>query len=229
LARSRALRFRAGGSAGELEALVERPPDATCGFVLAHGAGAGMRHPFLEAIAGRLAACRIATFRYQFPYMERGSRRPDPPRVLVASVRAAVAEAREALPGLPLLAGGKSLGGRMTSLACAEQALPAVSALVFLGFPLHAAGRPSAERGAHLQQVPLPMLFLQGGRDRLADLSLLRPLCARLGERAQLWVLEEGDHSFRVPKRAGLAESEVLNRLAERIAGFAAGVAAASP
>lgn len=196
-------------------------------FVLAHGAGAGMRHPFMESIAERLAARGVATLRYQFPYMEQGRRRPDPPPVLAATVRSAIAFARELGDDLPMLAGGKSMGGRMTSTAAAkgvagasEAADPAfdgVRGLVFMGFPLHAAGKPSAERGEHLTAVRLPMLFLQGSRDRLGDLELLRPLCRRLGGRSTLHVVEGADHSFRLPKTSGRADGEVLDELAVKV------------
>lgn len=194
-------------------------------FVLAHGAGAGMRHPFMESIAERLAARGVATLRYQFPYMEQGRRRPDLPPVLAATVRSAIAFARELGGDLPMLAGGKSMGGRMTSAAAAkgsvagaseatDPAFDGVRGLVFLGFPLHASGKPSAERGEHLTAVRLPMLFLQGSRDRLGDLELLRPLCRRLGGRSTLHVVEGADHSFHMPKTAGRTDGEVLDELA---------------
>ena len=164
------------GESSTVSALLQHPPDATCCYVLAHGAGAGMTHPFMQAVADGLARRGIATLRYQFPYMERGSKRPDAPALAHATVRAAVAEAAQRLPGLPLLAGGKSFGGRMTSQAQAASPLPGVRGLVFLGFPLHPAGKPAVERGQHLLQVTCPMLFLQGTRDELAHLDLLRPL-----------------------------------------------------
>ena len=189
-------------------------------LVLAHGAGAGMQHPFMEELCSRLAAHRIASFRYQFPYMERGKRRPDPPAVLIATVSAAVRAAAERLPGLPLFAGGKSMGGRMTSRAAAEKGLPEVRGIVFAGFPLHAAGRPGTERGDHLANVGAPMLFLQGTRDKLADLSLLEPICAELGERARLHVVEGADHSFHVLKRSGRDNGGVLDELAAVIASW---------
>src|SRR5690242_15387531 len=181
---------------GDVSGLLLRPEDARLIYVLAHGAGAGMRHPFLEAIAQRLAERDIATLRYQFPYMERRSRRPDPPAVAAAAVRAAVVEAARAAPGVPLLAGGKSFGGRMTSTAQAEEPLPGVRGLVFLGFPLHPPGRPSDQRAEHLAKVQIPMLFLQGDRDQFADLKLLKPVVKGLGERATLHLVEGGDHSF---------------------------------
>ena len=190
------------------------PAGARALFVFAHGAGAGMRHPFMEGTALRLAGQGVATMRYQFPYMDRGSRRPDPPSVLISTVRAAVETARRSELQLPLIAGGKSMGGRMTSLAAAEEPLPGVRGLVFMGFPLHAAGRPSSDRGAHLAGVQLPMLFLQGTRDKLADLELLRPVCSELAERARLHVIDEADHSFHVPKRSGRSDSDILDELA---------------
>ncbi len=210
-------RFLATRSSGEVGALLLRPTRARRLLVLGHGAGAGMRHPFLEEVAERLARQGIATFRYQFPYMEQKSTRPDPHPILLGTVRAAVAAATEAVGGLPLLAGGKSMGGRMTSLAAADAPLPGVRGIVFFGFPLHAAGRPSAERGEHLVRVTVPMLFLQGTRDRLADLQLLRPLCRRLGARAALHEIKEGDHSFHVPKRSGRRDGEVLEELARAV------------
>src|SRR6266576_5416956 len=164
------------GERGDVSGLLLRPDGARLLYVLAHGAGAGMRHPFLESIAQRLADRSVATLRYQFPYMERRASRPDPPAVAAATVRAAVAEAARVAPGLPLVAGGKSFGGRMTSTAQAEAPLPGVRGLVFLGFPLHPPGRPDDKRAVHLAQVRIPMLFLQGDRDEFADLKLLRPM-----------------------------------------------------
>jgi hypothetical protein len=207
------LRVAVGERVGPVSALLLRPPRARLLYVLAHGAGAGMRHPFLESIAQRLAARGIATLRYQFPYMEQGARRPDPPAVAQATVRAAVEEAARAAPGLPLIAGGKSFGGRMTSAAQATQPLEGVRGLVFLGFPLHPPGRPGDARAAHLVDVRVPMLFFQGTRDEFADLTLLRPLVKRLGERAALHLVEGGDHSFHVLKRSGRTDAEVLEEL----------------
>ncbi len=221
----RELSVHVGERSGEVSALLLRPPDARAVFVLAHGAGAGMRHAFMEAISERLAARRIATFRYQFPYTEREGRRPDPQPVLLATVRAAATAAREHCPDLPLLAGGKSMGGRMTSLAAAAGKLSELRGLVFLGFPLHPAGKPGSARADHLDEVSLPMLFLQGTRDRLAGLDLLRPVCSRLGARATLWIVEGGDHSFHVLKRSGRSDAELLDELADQTAAFAAGVA----
>jgi hypothetical protein len=181
-----------------------------------------MTHPFLETLADRLAARGIATFRYQFPYMERGSRRPDPAPVLEATVRSAVEAAAGFGEGLELLAGGKSLGGRMTSRAAAGEPLPGVRGLVFFGFPLHAIGKPGSERAAHLEEVTVPLLFLQGSRDRLADLDLLTPVVEGLGSRATLHVIPDADHSFHVPARTGRTDAEVLDELADRTARWAA-------
>ncbi len=202
---------------GPVSGLLLRPPGASRLYVLAHGAGAGMRHPFLEAIARALAERDVATLRYQFPYMERRASRPDPPAVAAAAVRAAVAEAARLAPGLLLVAGGKSFGGRMTSTAQAEEPLPAVRGLVFLGFPLHPPGRPGDARAEHLARVQIPMLFLQGTRDDFADLKLLTPLVQRLGARATLHLVEGGDHSFHVLKRSGRTDADVLEELAAAV------------
>jgi hypothetical protein len=228
-AATRELRFPVGHGGDEVSALLLRPEGARALLVLAHGAGADMRHAFLEAVAPRLAARGLATLRYQFPHAEQGRRRPSPRPLLLATVRAAVREAAVRAEGLPLLAGGKSMGGRMTSLAAAGSPLPGVRGLVFLGFPLHAAGRPSAERGEHLLDVGLPMLFLQGSRDRLADLELLRPLCRRLGARAVLHVVEGGDHSFHLPRSSGRSDAQALGELADATREFAEAVLGAGP
>jgi predicted alpha/beta-hydrolase family hydrolase len=204
--------------------LLLAPPQATGCCVLAHGAGAGMTHPFMQAIAVGLAERGIATVRYQFPFMERRARRPDPPRLAHAAVRAAVAEARRILPGLPLIAGGKSFGGRMTSQAQAAAHLPGVRGLAFLGFPLHPAGRPSHERAWHLLEIAIPMLFLQGTRDALADLDLLRKLMARLGKQASLQLVEDADHAFHVPTRTGRKDREVWSEMLDRLAAWSAAV-----
>ena len=196
-----------------VSALLDAPSDALAVFVFAHGAGAGMSHSFMGAIAAGLAARGIATLRYQFPYMERGSRRVDPPALAHATVRAAVAKAASRLPDVPLFAGGKSFGGRMTSQAQAGSALPGVRGIVFVGFPLHPAGKPSTLRADHLAQVGLPMLFLQGSRDELADLALLKGAVAGLGKRATLEVFEHADHSFHVPTRSGRTDAQVREML----------------
>src|SRR5437867_8448977 len=218
------LRFSVGQTSGEVSGLLVRPPDARLLCVLAHGAGAGMRHPFLEAVARALAGQKIATLRYQFPYMEQRARRPDPPAVAAATVRAAVAEAARVAPGLPLIAGGKSFGGRMTSTAQAGEPLPGVRGLVFLGFPLHPPGRPGDSRAEHLAQVQIPMLFLQGTRDDFAALKLLQPLVKGLGERATLHLVEGGDHSFRVLTKSGRSEGEVMGEVVSTIVEWADGL-----
>jgi uncharacterized protein len=216
------LRFGVEGR-GEVSALLLRPEKAQRLLVLAHGAGAGMNHPFMERLADELAGVGIATLRYQFPYMEARRRVPDSPAILTATVVAAVQSAAEAAPGLPLLAGGKSMGGRMTSQAAAQRPLDAVRGLVFFGFPLHPPNQPGTKRADHLAKVTVPMLFLQGTRDTLADLKLLRPICAKLGSRATLHVIETADHSFHVLKKSGRSDPEVLRELAEKTASWAEG------
>jgi uncharacterized protein len=198
--------------------LLLAPPRARACYVLAHGAGAGMTHPFLEAVAAELGERGIATLRYQFPYMEQRAKRPDPPALAHAAVRAAVAEAARRVPELPLIAGGKSFGGRMTSQAQAAAALAGVRGLAFLGFPLHPAGRPSDERGGHLFDVQIPMLFLQGTRDALAERTLLQPLIDRLGQRATLRLFGDADHSFHVPARTGRKDPEVRREMLDAFA-----------
>ena len=209
-----------------VSALFQRPPAAKACFVLAHGAGAGMEHPSMATIAAELAARSVATLHFNFPYMENRSRRPDPPPLCHATVRAAVAEAARLAPKLALIAGGRSFGGRMTSQAQAIAPLPGVKALAFLGFPLHPAGKPSAERAEHLREVKIPMLFLQGTRDELAELELLQPLIDRLGARATLKLLPDADHSFHVPARTGRKDAEVR---AEMLDAFAAWIEQAVP
>lgn len=206
------------GGAPPVSGLLLAPPGARACLVLAHGAGAGMAHPFMAAMAAALAQRGVATLRYQFPYVERGAKRPDTPAVAQAAVGAAVARAAQLLPGLPLMAGGKSFGGRMTSQAQAAQPLPGVRGLVFLGFPLHAPGKPSDARGAHLFEVHIPMLFLQGTRDEFADPALLQPLVARLESRATLRLFDGADHSFHVPARSGRKDAEVWNEMAGEVA-----------
>ena len=212
------IEIRVSERIGTVSGLLVRPPDAWALYVLAHGAGAGMRHRFMEEVATALAGQGIATLRYQFPYVEAGSRRPDPPAVLEATVRAAVSTARETAAGLRLIAGGKSMGGRMTSNAMARAPLEGVSGLVFLGFPLHPAKQPAVTRAEHLDVVASPMLFLQGTRDDLADLGLITSVCGRLGQRARLHVVEGADHSFAVLKRSGRTGKEVMEELVASIA-----------
>lgn len=201
-----------------VSALLQAPADAHALLVLAHGAGAGMTHPFMAAVADGLAERGIATLRYQFPYMERGSKRPDPPTLAHATVRAAVAEASRQLPDVPLFAAGKSFGGRMTSQAQAASPLPHVRGLVFVGFPLHPVGKPSNDRAAHLSGIDVPMLFLQGSRDELASPDLLRPVVVALGDRATLSVFEHADHSFHVPARSGRKDADVMRDLLDTMA-----------
>ena len=198
--------------------LLQAPGGARACYVMAHGAGAGMAHPFMGTIANELAERGIATLRYQFPYMERRSKRPDTPKLAQATVRAAVAEASRLVPELALFAGGKSFGGRMTSQAQAASPLSGVRGLGFLGFPLHPAGRPSDERGAHLFDVQIPMLFLQGTRDQLADLPLLQTLVGQLGTRATLKLFQDADHSFHVPARTGRKDSQIMAQVSEALA-----------
>ena len=196
---------------------------------MAHGAGAGMMHPFMAAVANELAERGVATLRYQFPYMERGSKRPDTPKVAQATVRAAVTEAARLAPGLQLLAGGKSFGARMTSQAQAASPLPGVIGLAFLGFPLHPAGKPSDERAKHLFEVQVPMLFLQGTRDELASLQLLQPLVEALGARATLALFQDADHSFHVPARAGRKDAQVRAEMLDAFAEWLEAVVQTSP
>jgi uncharacterized protein len=210
----------------DVSGLLQAPPRARACFVLAHGAGAGMAHPFMAAVARELAQRGIASLRYQFPYMEQGGKRPDPPKRAHAAVRAAVAAAARTLPRLPLFAGGKSFGGRMTSQAQAAAPLPRVRGLAFLGFPLHPAGRPSRDRGEHLFDVAIPMLFLQGTRDALAELPQIEPLCRALGARADLRLFQGADHSFHVPARSGRTDSEVRGEMLDALAAWIDGLIA---
>jgi predicted alpha/beta-hydrolase family hydrolase len=207
--------------AGEVSALLIRPAKARWLLALAHGAGAGMTHPFLEKLARELAEAGVATFRYQFPYMEQRRRVPDSPAVAAATVASAVRAAVEAAPGLPVLAGGKSFGGRMSSQAASQELLGGVRGLVFFGFPLHPPNKPGTKRAEHLAKVPIPMLFLQGTRDTLADLKLLRPICEELRSRAKLHVIETADHSFHVLKSSGKTDADVLRELAQTTASWA--------
>jgi len=204
--------------ARRVSGLLQAPKNAHVCCVLAHGVGAGMSHPFMVVVADGLAARGIATLRYQFPYMEQGSKRPDTPKLAQATVRAAVAQASHMVPKLALVAGGKSFAGRMTSQTQAESPLPGVRGLAFLGFPLHAVGRPSDERAKHLLEVEIPMLFLQGTRDALADVHLVEKLAKKLGSRATLKLLSDADHSFHVPARSGRKDAEVRAEVLDAIA-----------
>lgn len=223
---TRPLRVALDGGASSVSALLRLPDDAWAGYVFGHGAGAGMAHPFMASFADGLAERGVATLRYQFPYMEQNSKRPDTPAVAHAAVRAAVAEAGRQLPGLPLLAGGKSYGGRMTSQAQASSPLPGVRGLVFVGFPLHPAGKPDDERAAHLFEVRCPMLFLQGTRDELATLDRLRPVVQRLGDRATLALFDDADHSFHVRARSGRTDAQTLGSMLDAVVGWARASAA---
>lgn len=208
---------------GTISGLLDSPANAEACYVFAHGAGAGMNHAFIAAMASGLAQRRIATLRFQFPYMEQGSKRTDPPKIAHAAVRAAVQEAAKRLPDVPLFAGGKSYGGRMASQAQAAEPLANVRGLVFAGFPLHPAGKPSTERAGHLADVRVPMLFLQGTRDTLADLDLIRETTATLGSRATLHVVEGADHSFHVLARSGRNDAQVREELLDAMAGWMKG------
>jgi uncharacterized protein len=216
MAKTEEINFSPSEKIGKVSGLVTLPNDAKTLLVLAHGAGAGMRHEFMEQVAEKLADRGVATFRYQFPYMEKGIKRPDSEAVLTTTVRRAITAAKEHAHGLPLFAGGKSMGGRMTSLAAARAPLDDVRGLIYFGFPLHAAGKPSADRGHHLFEVQLPMLFLQGSRDALADLKLLKSLCARLGKRGELFVIDGGDHSFHLLKSSGRSDDQALEDAAQK-------------
>jgi predicted alpha/beta-hydrolase family hydrolase len=207
-------------NAGAVSALLDFPQQARACYVFAHGAGAGMTHSFMAAVAAGLAERGIATLRYQFPYMEKGSKRPDPPAVAHALVRAAVAEAARRCPGLPLIAGGKSFGGRMTSQAQASAPLTGVRGLAFFGFPLHPVGKPSDDRAKHLSEIDIPMLFLQGTRDSLAELKLLEPVVKRIGRSATLHRVEGADHSFHVPARSGRNDAEVMQEILDAFSGW---------
>ena len=203
--------------ATRVSAILRCPRRPKACFVLAHGAGAGMLHPFMAAVADGLAALRIATLRYQFPYMEKQGKRPDPPALCHATVRAAVAAAHALLPSIPLVAGGKSFGGRMTSQAQGLNPLAGVRGLIFLGFPLHPPKRPSDSRALHLSRVHIPMLFLQGTRDALADMSQLNPLAERLGPRASLFLVSDADHSFHAPARSGRSDGQIMDEMLHAI------------
>jgi uncharacterized protein len=210
------------GSTTVVSGLLTRPVRPRACFVFAHGAGAGMTHAFMEGVATGLGARGIASLRFQFPYMEKGSKRPDPPAVAQAAVRAAVAEAARQCPDLPLIAGGKSFGARMTSQAQAKAPLAGVLGLAFLGFPLHPAGQPSRDRAEHLAEVRIPMLFIQGTRDKLATLDLLEPVVASLREMATPHLVQDADHSFHVPARSGRNDRAVLEEILDALAAWMA-------
>ena len=216
-------------TAHAVSALSWVPPRARACYLLAHGAGAGITHPFMHAVAAGLAERDIATLRYQFPYMESRGRRPDPPKLAHATVRAAAAQALQLAPRLPLVAGGKSFGGRMTSQAQAASPLPGVCGLALLGFPLHPVGRPSEERAEHLFNVQVPMLFLQGTRDALADTQLISSVTKRLGERASLHVIPDADHSFHVPARTGRTDAEAMSDMLDVLAGWVRSIISRQP
>lgn len=213
------------GEAGRVSALLARPPKPQACFVFAHGAGAGMRHAFMEAVADGLARRHIATLRYQFAYMERGSKRPDAPAIAHAVVRAAVSYAASRVAGVPLVAGGKSFGGRMTSQAQALAPMPHVRGLAFFGFPLHPAGKPSDQRAEHLFDITIPMLFLQGTRDKLADEGLVKTLTHKLGDRASLELLADADHSFHVPARSGRSDQDIMSLALDSFVSWVAAMA----
>ncbi|MGB6236403.1 MAG: alpha/beta family hydrolase [Bradyrhizobium sp.] len=212
------------GKAGAVSALLVRPDAPRACFVFAHGAGAGMKHSFMEAFANGLGERSIASLRYQFPYVEKGSKRPDPPAVAQATVRAAAAKAAQIFPDLSLIAGGKSFGGRMTSQAQAAAPLPGVRGLAFVGFPLHPAGKPSTDRADHLAKVNIPMLFLQGSRDTLAEVALIEPVVQRLGPCAMLHLVDGADHSFHVLARSGRNDREALGEILDAFVNWAGAV-----
>lgn len=216
------IHFVVSETTGVMSGLLLKPEHAVSLLVFAHGAGAGMRHRFIEDLSQKLAGLGVATMRYQFPYMEKRVKRPDSEGVLIATVQAALIAAEKYSDGLPIFAGGKSMGGRMTSLTLAKAPMDKLHGLIFFGFPLHAPGAPSAERGKHLANVQVPMLFIQGSRDALADLKLLKPLCAQLDGRAELFVVEGGDHSLHMAKRSGRTDDEVLDEVAAKTSSWMA-------
>ncbi|HVO73491.1 MAG TPA: alpha/beta family hydrolase [Ignavibacteriaceae bacterium] len=207
------LQFEASKSSGNVSAIIYEPREAKAVLVLAHGAGAGMNHPFMESLASKIAEKGIAVLRYNFAYIENKKRSPDPPNILMTAVKSAVLKAGE-LYKLPVFAGGKSLGGRMTSNAASKNMLPEVKGIIFFGFPLHAPGKPSNERAEHLYNVNAPMLFIQGTRDKLAELSLLNPVIKKIGDKASIHIIEGADHSFHVPRSLGKSDEEVLDEIA---------------
>ena len=212
-----ATRFQATKSSGEVSAILLQPASPRYLMVLAHGAGAGMQNAFMEKISEELAQNGIATFRYNFPYMESGKKSPDPKPVILSAIRSSIDAAKKTLPGIPIIAGGKSFGGRMTSTAESQEHLPDVKGIVFFGFPLHPPGKPTSERAEHLFKVSLPMLFLQGTRDSLADLKLLIPICKKLGEKAHLHIIEDANHSFNMPKGSAKNNDKVIKELGSKV------------
>jgi uncharacterized protein len=216
------IQFVVSETTGVVSGLLLKPEHAVSLLVFAHGAGAGMRHRFIEDLAQNLAQLGVATMRYQFPYMEKRVKRPDSEGVLIGTVQAALTAAEKYSDGLPIFAGGKSMGGRMTSITVAKAPMDKLHGLIFFGFPLHAPGAPSAERGKHLTDVQMPMLFVQGSRDALADLKLVKPLCAQLDGRAELFVVEGGDHSLHMAKRSGRTDNEVLDEVAAKTSSWMA-------
>jgi predicted alpha/beta-hydrolase family hydrolase len=218
--KAQSLSFAATESSGVVSGLLMMPRGARALYVFAHGAGAGMTHTFMTRMSEELAEQGIATLRYNFPYMERKARRPDPHPLLLATVQSAVAEATRHAHGLPLFAGGKSMGGRMTSMACAEGRISDIRGLIFFGFPLHPPGEPSIERAEHLSRVRVPMLFLQGTKDEFAEMSLLAPVIKKLKRRATLHLIDDANHSFHVPKRSGRDDEDVIKELAVTVRRF---------
>ncbi len=209
------LQFEASKSSGNVSAVIYEPENPDSALVLAHGAGAGMNHPFMESLASKIANKNITVFRYNFAYIEQKKRSPDPPNILMACIKSAVLKAQD-LYSFHVFAGGKSLGGRMTSSAASKNMLTGIKGIIFFGFPLHAPGRPSNERAEHLFSVNLPLLFLQGTKDKLADLDLLKPVIKKIGDEARLHIIEGADHSFHVPKSTGKNDEDILNELAEK-------------
>lgn len=207
-------------ASGAISGLLQKPAGTRACYVFAHGAGAGMNHAFMGAIAQGLAERGIASLRFNFPFMEQGSKRPDSPAIAHAAIRAAVAEAARHMPDVPLFAGGKSYGGRMSTQAQAAEPLPGVDGIVLVGFPLHPAGKPSTERAEHLAGVKLPMLFLQGTRDALADLDLITQTTASLGKKATLHIVEGADHAFHVLVRSGRTDAQVREELLDTMAAW---------
>jgi predicted alpha/beta-hydrolase family hydrolase len=205
------------GEPGIVSGLLLTPPRPSFGYVFAHGAGAGMNHSFMETVAAELAERSVATLRYQFPYMETGGKRPDPPAIAQATVRAAVLAMQQRLPDVPLIAGGKSFGGRMTSQAQAAKPLDGVIGLAFFGFPLHPANQPSITRAEHLSEIHVPMLFLQGTRDALARQEDLETVVRRLGTRTKLFLVPDADHSFHVPKKSGKTDAQVRAEILDEL------------